>query len=93
MASVPGLALYLTVAAAEPVCHMHPPAADSTAPAPAIIGPYKSGADCEKANALMFAGQGRCHCAFDGGFAGNRLSLPKLPADPEIPTFESPMIP
>jgi hypothetical protein len=86
-----GLLAYGVTASAGPVCHIHPPAADDAAASPPIVGPYESAEACEKANALLYSGQGRCHCAFDAGSAGNKPSLPKLPGNPEDPAFGFPM--
>ena len=76
-------------AAGGPSCHIHPPVSGPGAPPPPIIGPYATGAACEKANALMFDGQGRCHCAFDFGNRGG-WPPPGLPPSPEDPAFDLP---
>ncbi len=72
-----------------PVCHIHPPASESDAAPPAIVGPYGSINACEQANALLYSGQGRCHCAFDGAGWHDRPMLPELPQDPaQAPFFD-----
>lgn len=87
-----GLLACLSEASARPICHIHPPAVDGAATSPPTIGPYESGEACERTNALMFAGQGRCHCAFDLAAMASRPSLPRPPADLEEQTFEYPGI-
>lgn len=87
-----GLLAFAAASAAGPVCHIHPPVADAAAPSPPIVGPYESAAACEQANALMYAGQGRCHCAFDGGVSGIRAPRPSVPGSPEDPAFDTPLI-
>jgi hypothetical protein len=76
------LALALPMAAVSgPVCHIHPPATENDSAPPAIVGPYGSVEACERANAELFSGLGRCHCAFDGPGWRDRPMLPDPPQD------------
>jgi hypothetical protein len=77
------MALALPAAAVPaPVCHIHPPPSETDASTPAIVGPYGSIEACERANAALYSGRGRCHCAFDGAGWQDRPRLPELPQDP-----------
>ena len=76
-------------AGTSPVCHIHPPAGDSVQTPPPIVGPYPSGEACELANEHLFAGQGRCHCAFERGTAGANPFLPAPPVMPEDPALDA----
>lgn len=85
-----GTVAYCAVSRGDPVCHIHPPVTEGSPPPP-IVGPYPSGEACERANATMYGGQGRCHCAFDSGVLGGRPFQPKqVPRSPEDPAFDLP---
>ncbi len=87
--SLTGALLVGVVAGTGPVCHIHPPASDSAMTPPPIVGPYASGEACEQENARLFAGQGRCHCAFDWGAAGARPFLPAPTVMPDDPALDA----
>ena len=64
-------------------CHIHPPVTEQTDAQPQIVGPFSSTRTCEKANAMLFSGKGRCHCSF-----GTDSMLPRgrnAPSTPEDP--------
>jgi hypothetical protein len=70
-------------------CHIHPPQVATTdglqqpAEAPLIVGPFSTIAACEQGNAVLFSGQGRCHCSFDS--KGKDAGLPVEPPQGGLP--------
>lgn len=82
-----GAVAYGAASRGDPVCHIHPPVTAGNPPP--IVGPYPSGQACERANATMYGGEGRCHCVFDPAFPGMRPLQPKqAPRSPEDPAFD-----
>jgi hypothetical protein len=72
------LILFSTLASpagARPLCHIHPPGAETKESEPGNVPFYNSLDECEVFNGKLFGGRGRCHCLPEGFFRSREFDF------------------